>query len=103
MTDEQLANELRGIVHKAFPQSTNNKFAETDWVKRLIGLIELVPVHQYAAVRAALFAQGPYQDIEDMEPFPARLTKLALRLEADGQYVNAGIVFEAAEYLNLKL
>lgn len=90
-------SKLIETTHRVFPQSTNNKYAEAEWVKRLIDLLVALPVTEYAALRAHVKGE-PYGD-SPIVPTEHRLLLLAERLEHEGLYVDAGICFDAFEKL----
>lgn len=53
--DGQISQTLKEWAAKAFPSSTNNQYAMSDWTGRILSLMKCVPPDEYAALYYAIF------------------------------------------------
>ena len=95
MNDPQVAEALKGWARSAFPQSMNNAFAMSEWVRRILDLMRKVEPAEYAEVHAAVFSvprsTWPGEDVL------ARLSILYRKLDEDGMHVQANTVAVAID------
>lgn len=100
MTKEPLPSAyIEAVTKRVFPQASNNRFALIDCVKRLLDLVQALTVDEFAFIRANLNGGDISRD-DEWRQLPARLELLSHRLEADGAYVDAGIVHMAFKALS---
>lgn len=93
MNTEQLSERLKSLAVEIFPSA--NRYAVQDGVGRIVKVLERVPAGEYAEMRTALYDSHPTDF--PIEPLPIRLRNLHHRLEAEGLYVDANIVWLALE------
>lgn len=95
--DAELAARLTDIVGRVFSPGPH---ARRDRVTDLCKLLTAVSIRDYAVLRLSLLGEEAPDDAwGGMSPLPTRLERLAIRLEQDGLYVDAGIVASAAATL----
>jgi hypothetical protein len=89
---------IEAVTKRVFPQASNNRFALIDSVQRLLDLVQALTVDEFAFIRSTINGGGVSRD-DEWRRLPARLELLSHRLEADGSYVDAGLVHMAFEAL----
>lgn len=95
MNTEQLSARLSAIAEIVRPSA--NRYAAQETVRSVLKIIEVIPADEFAQMRAALY-ESPPSDFQ-IEPLPTRLRNLHHRMEADGRYVDANIVWLALQAL----
>lgn len=85
---------IEAVTKRVFPQASNNRFALTECVGRLLALVQSMTVDEFAFIRSNINGGDVSRD-DEWHRLPARLELLSHRLEAEGSYVNADIVHQA--------
>ncbi len=101
MSDPLPSAYIEAVTKRVFPQASNNRFALIDNVKRLLALVQALTVDEFAFIRSNINGGDISRD-DEWRRLPARLELLSHRLEADGSYVDAGLVRMAFEALAAK-
>lgn len=91
LSDQEISERLKGWAHSAFPQSTNNSYALTEWVKRILDFMRKVEPAEYTDVHMSVFSAS-VPDLEPWQDILSRLSVLYRKLDEDGMYVQANTV-----------
>lgn len=94
MTQEELENRLKSLAIELFPSA--NAWAVREGIKNVCRFLEKVNPGEYRELHKALFLKDvAIKEYEQLVPVLERLEKLAIRLDDDGQYVNANVCWLA--------
>jgi len=99
MSDPTFSKYIEKVTMRVFPQASNNRFALSEGVKRLLDLVQALTVSEFTFIRVSL--KSDLSRDAEWDSLPARLELLSNRLEADGAYVDANIVHMAFEHIKV--
>lgn len=98
MGDPLTSSYIEAVTKRVFPMASNNRFAMSECVKRLLDLALALTVEEFAFIRSGINGGDVARD-DEWQRLPGRLELLSHRLEDEGRYVDANIAHMAFEAL----
>lgn len=93
-----LSTYIETVTKRVYPQASNNRFALSECVRRLLDLSQALTVEEFAFIRSCVHGGDMARD-DEWQRLPRRLELLSHRLEGEGRYVDANIAHMAFEAL----